>query len=200
MPNPSWLPSLVWTDYRLAVLFTVLVPLVLLIWAVVQKSEAIQKLLMIYWRVASLLAITIYLLIGALPIGFISGWLARILIPIALWFWVDLNEEIVEQPSSRLKLTFTSWRWAVSIYCVVGALTQIPVLRCALLRSDALLKEPFCQIWLQPPWAFRALFHATTRPYFLAFLALVALGIYALYLGYFVLIRLGKQGRSATGQ
>lgn len=200
MPNPSWLPPLVWTDYRLAVLFTVVLPLALLVWALVQGAEAIQKLLMIYWRVASLLAITVYLLIGALPIGFITGWLSRVLIPIALWFWVDLNEEIAEQPASRLKLSFAAWRWATSLYCVVGVLAQIPVLRCALLRSDALLKEPFCQIWLQPPWAFRAFFHATTRPYFLAFLALVGLGIYALYLGYFVLVRLGKQGRSATGQ
>lgn len=200
MPIPFWLPPLVWTDYRLALLFTVLLPLALLIWAMVQRAEAIQKLLMIYWRVASLLAITVYLLIGAIPIGFITGWFARILIPISLWFWADLNEEITEQPPSRLKGSFTAWRWAVSAYCVAGALAQVPVLRCALLPSSALLKEPFCEIWLQPPWAFRAFFHASTRPYFLSFLALVALGIYVLYLGYFVLIRLGKQGRSATGQ
>jgi len=45
-----------------------------------------------------LLAITIYLLIAALPVGFISGLMARILIPISLWFWVDLNEEIEDQP------------------------------------------------------------------------------------------------------
>jgi len=62
------------------------------------KAEAIQRLLTIYWRVSSLLAITIYLLIAALPVGFISGLMARILIPISLWFWVDLNEEIEDQP------------------------------------------------------------------------------------------------------
>jgi len=200
MPSPSWLPSLVWTDYRLAVLFTVLLPLVLLIWTLVSRSDAIQSLLVIYWRVSSLLAITVYLLIGALPVGFIAGWLAKILIPVALWFWADLNEEIREQPASRLKLAFTSWRWAVSIYCGLGALAQIPVLRCALMSTDALLKEPFCRIWLDPPWAFREAFHATTKPFFLGFLALIGLGIYVLYFGYFVLVRLGRQGRSATGQ
>lgn len=200
MQSPPWLPALVWTDYRLALLFTVVLPLVLLVWAFAQKAEAIQRLLGIYWRVASLLAITVYLLIGALPIGFVSGWLARILIPLALWFWVDLNEEISEQPASPLKLTFTSWRWAVSIYGVLGAIAQIPVLRCALMGSNQVVGQPFCRIWLDPPWAFREFFHSSTKPYFLAFLALVGLVIYVFYLGYFVLFRLGKQGRSAVGR
>jgi Protein of unknown function (DUF3177) len=200
MPTPSWLPAIVWTDFRLAVLFTVLMPLALLVWALVQKAEAIQKLLIIYWRVSSLLAITVYLLIGALPIGFISGWLARVLIPVALWFWIDLNEEIAEQPKNPLKLGFTAWRWAVSIYCGVGALAQLPALRCALVPSSALVEDSFCRIWLSPPWAFRDLVHATTKPYFLGFLALVGLSVYVLYFVYFVAIRLGKQGRSATGQ
>jgi hypothetical protein len=200
MPNPSWLQALVWTDYRLAVLLTVLVPLVLLIWAAVQKAEVLQKILLIYWRVASLLAITVYLLIGALPIGFVAGWLARLLIPVSLWFWADLNEEIAEQPQSPLKLAFTSWRWAISIFCGLGVLGQIPVLRCAFLQQDALVKDPFCRLWLEPPWAFKALFHANTYPWFLSFVGIAGLAIYVLYLAYFVLIRLGKQGRSATGQ
>ena len=200
MPIPSWLPAIVWTDFRLAVLFTVLIPLVLLVWALVWKSEAIQKLLIIYWRVSSLLAITVYLLIGAIPIGFISGWLAKVLIPTALWFWIDLNEEIAEQPKSPLKLAFTAWRWAVSIYCGVGALAQLPALRCAIVPSAALVEDQFCRVWLSPPWAFRDLVHATTKPYFLGFLALVGLSVYVLYFVYFVAIRLGKQGRSATGQ
>ncbi|WP_421657862.1 DUF3177 family protein [Leptothermofonsia sp. ETS-13] len=200
MPNPSWLQPLVWTDYRLAIVFTVLFPLVLSIWAFVSKAEAIQKLLIIYWRVSSLLAITVYLLIAAMPLGFISGWLARILIPISLWFWVDLNEEISEQSPSPLKLTFTSWRWAVSIYCFLGVLAQLPVLSCAFVGHSDLLKTPLCNVWLQAPWLFRELFHATTKPWFLGGVGLVGLAIYVIYLTYFVLVRLGKQGRSATGQ
>jgi len=88
------------------------------------KAEAIQRLLTIYWRVSSLLAITIYLLIAALP-GFISGLMARILIPISLWFWVDLNEEIEDQPRGALKLTFNSWRWAITIVCWVRSLSYL---------------------------------------------------------------------------
>ncbi len=92
--NDVWFRSLVWMDYRLAVLFTVLIPLVLLIWAFVQKADGIQRLLTIYWRVSSLLMITVFLMIGGFQVSFISSLIARILIPISLWFWVDLNDEI----------------------------------------------------------------------------------------------------------
>ena len=33
-------------------------------------------------------------MIGGFGISFISSLMARILIPISLWFWVDLNDEI----------------------------------------------------------------------------------------------------------
>ena len=192
------LRSLVWMDYRLAVLFTVVLPLVLLLWATLQKAEAIQRLLIIYWRVASLLAITVYLMIGALPVSFVSSILARLLIPVSLWFWVDLNEEIQDQRNSQLKLAFTSWRWAVSVYCALGAIASIPFLQCAL--SKETFTTPFCQVWLDPSYGYKAFFHAGSKPQFLGFLGITALVIYVLYLGYFVLVRLGKQGRSAAEQ
>lgn len=195
--TPAWLSSIVWTDYRLAVLFMVILPLILLILAVLRQDDAIQKLLIIYWRVSSLLAITVYLLIGALPIGFISGWFARILIPLGLWYWVDLNEEIRDQPSSPLKLSLIAWRWAVTFYCAIGVLGQLPVLRCASLNQSQILSAASCRIWLDPPWLFREIFHAGARPFFLGFLGIIGLVIYILYLGYFVFFRLGKRKRSA---
>lgn len=200
MQNSPWLTTLVWTDYRLAVVFTVILPLVLLIWALARKAQPIQHLLMIYWRVASLLAITVYLFIGAYPVGFISSWFARILIPLALWFWVDLNEEVAELPKTALKLVFTAWRWAVSVYCVLGAIAQTFTLRCAFLSSQSMVADPFCRVWLEPTWMFRQVFSPGSKPYTLGLLAAIALGIYVLCFGYFVFIRLGKQGRSATGQ
>lgn len=192
------LKSLVWLDFRLALLFTVLLPLVLLIWAFVQRSEAIQKLLIIYWRVASLLAITIYLLIGSLPIGFMTGFLGGVLIPLGLWFWVDLNEEITEQTQTPLKLSFTSWRWAVSIYSLLGAVLSLPFLQCAF--SKAAFATEFCQVWLEPPFGFKNIFHAGYKTGFVGFLGITALIIYVLYFGYFVVFRLAKQGRSAVEQ
>ncbi|MEM8675472.1 MAG: DUF3177 family protein [Cyanobacteria bacterium P01_G01_bin.67] len=194
-----WLRPLVWMDYRLGLLLAVALPLVLLIWALFQRQEAMQKLLIIYWRVASLLMITVYLLIPDWKIGFISGFAARILIAIALWFWVDLNEEIRDIPQSLLKLVFTSWRWAITAYCVLGAIAKSIFLPCGLSRSTA--ETAFCQVWFEAPQAYRNLLH--TKPGnegFLGFVGSVGLVIYVIYLAYFVLIRLGKQGRSALEQ
>ncbi len=193
-----WFRSLVWTDYRLAVVFAVIVPLILLIWAAVKRQEAIQRLLIIYWRVASLLMITVYLMIPSWPIGFISGFTARLLIPISLWFWVDLNDEIRDLPQSLLKLVLTSWRWAMTVYCIVGAIANLPFLSCAF--TSGAVETPFCRVWLEAPWAYKAIVHANSSPGFLGFLGMVGLIIYVLYLIYFVFVRLTKQGRSALEQ
>lgn len=191
-----WFRPLVWLDYRLALLFLVIIPVILLIWVLVQKAEVIQRLLMINLRVSSLLAITIYLGIGEFGVSFISGLMARILIPISLWFWVDLNDEIEDQPMSPLKLIFTSWRWAVSVYCALSALASIPFLVCAF--SETAIKTDFCRVWFEPPLLYKDYFHHNTKPGFLGFIGIIALIAYVLYLSYFVIIKLGKQGRSAT--
>ena len=196
--DENLLRSLVWTDYKLAVVFTVLLPLILLIWAAVKRSEAMVRLLIIYWRVASLLAITVYLMIPQLPISFLTGISARIMIPISLWFWVDLNEEIKDRPDTNLKLTLTSWRWAVTIYCILGAIASIPFLPCSL--SPGEIAKPACQVWLEAPLAFKDIFHPNTSAGVLGFFGAFGLFIYTLYLAYFIFVRLGKQGRSALEQ
>ncbi|MBW4427419.1 MAG: DUF3177 family protein [Nostoc desertorum CM1-VF14] len=193
-----WFRPFVWIDYRLAVLFLVIIPLILLIWAFVQKVEAIQRLLAIYWRVSSLVAITIYLMIAQYPVSFVSGLIAQILIPISLWFWVDINDEIEYQTNGSLKLVFTSWRWATTVYCILGTLAFIPFLGCAF--SGNMLKTPYCRVWFEAPLLFKEYFHANSKADFLGFLGITSLVIYVLYLSYFVLIKLGKQGRSATPQ
>ena len=198
MQNDLWFRPLVWMDYRLAVVFTVLIPLILLIWAFVRKAEAIQRLLTIYWRVASLLMVSVYLLIAALPLGFVSGLIARLLIPISLWFWLDLNEEIEDQPRGALKLTFNSWRWAITVYSLLGALAQVPVLQCAF--SKDVLQMPLCRAWKEPPLLFKEYFHANTTPQFLGFFGILGLVVYVLCLIYFVLVKRGLQGRSAIRQ
>lgn len=198
MENDVWFRQLVWIDYRLALIFMVIIPLILLIWAFVQKVDGVQRLLTIYWRVSSLLAITIYLMIGGFGVSFLSGLIGRILIPTSLWFWVDLNDEIEYQASGPLKLIFTSWRWAMTIYGILGTIAFIPFVGCAF--SATALKTPYCRVWLEAPLLFKEYFHANSKPAFLGFLGIMTLIIYVLYLSYFVLIKLGKQGRSATQQ
>ncbi|HIK29048.1 MAG: DUF3177 family protein [Oscillatoriaceae bacterium SKW80] len=195
--DEPWFAPLVWTDYRVAVLFTVFIPLILLIWAFVQKYDAIVRLMIIYWRVASLLAITVYLMIASFPISFLSALIARILIPISLWFWVDINEEIDDRPPSPLKLTLTSWRWAMTVYNGIGALCLIPFLSCAV--DSKLLATRYCQVWLEPTFLYKQYFHPNSTTGFLGFLGIIGLIIYFLCLSYFVLVRLGRQGRSAMG-
>jgi hypothetical protein len=191
-----WFRPYVWMDYRLAVLFSLIVPLILLIWAFVQKTDPIQRLIIIYFRVASLLAITVYLMIGGLPISFLSGLMARILIPISLWFWVDINDEIDYLPNSPLKLIFTSWRWATTVYSILGAISLIPFLNCTFAENS--LQTPYCRVWTEAPLMFKDYFHHNSKPGFLGFLGIIGLVIYVIYLSYFVFVKLSKHGRSAT--
>lgn len=195
MLDPTVLRNLVWTDYRLAVFFMVSFPLVLLVWASVKKNEPISHQLSIYWKVASLLMVTVYLMIGGFSISFVTALMARILIPVSLWFWVDLNDEIREQPESALKLTFNSWRWGVTVHNILGGVILIPFLQCAF--STARFGAADCQVWLEPPLLYKAYFHANYTEGFLGFFGIVGIVIYMLSLGWFVFVRLGKQGRQA---
>jgi hypothetical protein len=180
-------------DFRLAVIFTVLIPLILLLWAFAQKSLVIQRLLIIYWRVSSLLAIAVYLAIGSISISYLASFVAQVSIPISLWFWADLNEEITDLPPTSLKLGFTSWRWATTVYSTLSAIAVIPFLPCAFSG----IATNYCQSWFQPSWYYYKFFHANSKPEFLGFLGIVGLIIYSLCLIYFLVVRLGKQGRSA---
>ncbi|MFM2429370.1 MAG: hypothetical protein RLZZ511_583 [Cyanobacteriota bacterium] len=197
MQVSPWMATAVWTNFRLAVVFAVVVPLVLLTWSFLKQSDGIYKLMQIYWRVASLLGITVYLLIGALPIGFLSGWLALLLIPASLWFWVDINDEIRDLPNTSLKLLLTSWRWAMTAYCAIGAIFQLSVLRCAFTAQAALKDDATCSLWLQPPWGFREIIHNSTKPWFLGTLGIIGLIVYGLVFSYFVFFRMGKVKRTA---
>ena len=205
-----WFRPLVWTDYRLAMSFAVIVPTILIVWSLVRQAEAISRLFIIYWRVASLLMITVYLLVPAWgiensafenlcgQIGFITALVARVLIPISLWFWVDINDEIKDLPPSFLKLVVISWRWAMTVYCSLGVIASVPFLSCAF--SLDLLSSPFCQVWIEAPLGYRSIIHSDATQGFIGFLGLLGLSVYVLYFGYFLLIRLGKQGRLALEQ
>ncbi|MFM7405118.1 MAG: DUF3177 family protein [Cuspidothrix sp.] len=191
-----WFRPYVWMDYRLSLLFILIIPLILLIWAFVQKADSMQRLLMIYFKVASLLAITIYLMIGNFSASFISALMGRILIPISLWFWVDINDEIEYYPNGVLKLIFSSWRWATTVYSILGAIALIPFVSCAF--STTAIKTSYCSVWLEAPLIFKDYFHHNSKPAFLGFLGIVGLGFYVVYLSYFVVFKLNKHGRSAT--
>jgi hypothetical protein len=136
-------------------------------------------------------------MIGGFSISFLSALMARVLIPTSLWFWVDLNEEIREQPGSTLKFAFSAWRWAVTIYNIIGAAVLIPFLPCAF--SNTRFAAADCQVWLEPPLLYKSYLHADYTNGFLGFFGILGLVIYLLCLAWFVFVRLGKQGRQAMG-
>jgi len=190
------LRPLVWLDFRLAVLFSVILPLGLLIWSFQAKTEVIMRSLIIYWRVSSLLAITVYLMIGSLPISFMTGFAARLLIPISLWFWQDLNEDI-GATKGALKFCYDAWRWAMTAYCAIGTLFGLNFVGCAFKSVSQMELGDRCHTLMEVPLAYKAIFHANVPADSLAFAGIVGLIIYALYLGFFLLFSLPKQGRIA---
>ncbi len=192
----EWLRTLVWMDYRLAVLFYVVVPLGLLVWAWSQRARAIVTLLRIYWQVASLLMINVYLMIAALPVSFFTSVLAQVLMPVSLWFWLDVNEEIRERRGLLARVTHI-WRWIVTWLASLGAIGMLPFLGCGLHTMKALMADDRCRVWLEAPWGYRELFHRGTPPADLGFWGIVGLIVYGFCLAYFLLVRLAKQGRTA---
>ena len=186
--------QLVWLDYRLALIFTAIAPFVLLIWSLRVDHTAIKRSLLLYWRVASMVLITIYLAIGNIGASFISGILANILIVLALWFWRDLNEDI---NASRhiLKPIYLGWRWAVSFYCVLTGIFRLIFANCAFVSSDRL--SDVCKVWYEPPISFGKLFSGFIAPENIAFAGAVAGIVYMLYLSIFLVFSLPKTGRIA---
>ncbi len=142
-PIPTWLRGLVRLDFVAAVLLTVLAPLVLLLRACTRHREQLPALLA-YWRSSSLLMVTVYLLVGERRIAFLTGIAARLLIPFTL--------RVAPPTTDRW---FLRWRQAVRGYCLLGAVLNIPMLRCLRSHPPAVI----CRAYAEPPREFAALLH-----------------------------------------
>jgi hypothetical protein len=185
------------------VLFAVALPLVLLVWAALRRETALLRLLGIYWKVSSLLLIALLLLIDRRPAGFLLLVAAPLLIVAALWFWVDLNEELADLPPWRpLPLTLRIWRWAVSVWGLVGALFSATALGCI---NQAAMAQARCAVWLRPPHGLHAgvervfdfVFGGEWTPAVAAFIGYVGLVAFVVGLLQWLLVRLPRQGRVA---
>ncbi len=194
---------LIWLTYRLGATFAFGLPLILFFWASIRKESSIVRLLSIYWKVASLIPISMLLLIGNRPIGFLTTFISPLLLIISVWFWVDLNEELREFPPWRaLAFTVKVWRWCISFFGVFSSLISISSLSC--IKS---IDGQFCRSWSGAP----QVLHLTTKSLFnfffganwteqlAAFVGYLALIVYCVGIVQWVLIRLPKQGRIAGG-
>lgn len=150
----QWLQRFIWAEYRAAVVLTIALPLILLIWATVQREGAIGRLLNLYWKVSSLLAITVLLLAGAAPMAFAVAVVAHLLILGSLWFWEDINDELADLPPWRpLPLVTRIWRWGLTVFAAVGGIASVASLRCL----GGWEASSVCPLWQHAPGGFSQL-------------------------------------------
>tara|TARA_Y100001968_G_scaffold54776_2_gene46031 strand:+ start:1371 stop:2003 length:633 start_codon:yes stop_codon:yes gene_type:complete len=195
--------ALVALTYRMAAIFAFGLPLVLLIWSYIQKETSIFRLLSIYWKVSSLIAISILLLTSKQPIGFISSFASSIFIIGSIWFWVDLNEELNQMPPWRpLPLTVKIWRWILSFLSILYGILSFKGLSCF---NVADLQA--CLSWTEGPQNLHQitkiilnfLFGGNWTASLSGFIGYIGLVIYIIGFIQWLLIRLPKQGRIAGG-
>jgi hypothetical protein len=63
--------ALVWLTYRLGATVALGLPLVLMIWSAWRRDAVVTRLLGLYWKVASLMAISLLLLTDQRPLGYL---------------------------------------------------------------------------------------------------------------------------------
>ena len=191
---------LVWLTYRLAATMALGLPLVLLIWSTWRGDSVVQRLLGLYWKVASLMMISLLLLTDERPLGYVTAVVAPVLMVVSVWFWVDLNEELADQPTWRpLPLTVRLWRWALSGFGVISLATTATGLRCMESPSSD------CAAWLEAPQGlhrvvetvFDFVFGGQWSEPVAAFVGYVALVAYLAGFLQWLLVRLPRHGRVA---
>ena len=204
MPDLLLYRTLVWLDYRLAAVFALGLPLVLLVWSALKREQALTRLMGIYWKVASLLLITVLLLTDNRPLGYLLAVLSQMLVVISVWFWVDLNEELADLPPWRpLPFVVRAWRWGLTVFGVLGAALSAVALSCV----GGGLTRPICRVWLEAPddlhggvaSVFDFVFGGSWTAAIAAFVGYVSLVAYGVGLLQWLVVRLPKQGRVAGG-
>ena len=174
----SFYRTLIHADFVIAVLLLVLIPLGLLVasW----RTPSVRDRMLVYWRASALLGVTVYLWIGEVQLGFVTGWLARAIIPLALWRGDALTvlRGRTLLPQSRLEEAYQDWSRIAMVYSLLGIVYMLPLFACAFGSDTA----EMCQAWYIPPQTYAAWVHPTIEPIWLGRYARVALGLYAAYL------------------
>ena len=113
-------------DFVLAVVFTVIVPVVLLVRSILNGALHWQiRPLLTYWRASSLLMVTVYLLIAQRPHAMVSGVTARIAIALSLLRFPYQNDALARW-----------WVWLTVGYCLAGATVNIGQINDAAVRRE----------------------------------------------------------------
>ncbi len=149
------------------------------------------------------MAISMLLLTGNRPIGYLTSFISPILIVTSIWFWIDLNEELDELSSSNTLVTLLKiWRWAISIFSCLYAILAFSSLNCI-----SVIDSSHCLYWQEAPQGllqiirniFKFLFGSTWTETISAFLGYLGLIIYLVGILQWIFIRFPKKGRIAGG-
>tara|TARA_B100001250_G_scaffold78199_1_gene64179 strand:- start:453 stop:1064 length:612 start_codon:yes stop_codon:yes gene_type:complete len=195
--------ALVWLTYRLGAAFAFGLPLVIYFWGIKKKESSIIRLLEIYWKVASLIAISMLLLNGNSKIGYLTSFISPIIIVVSVWFWKDLNEEIEDLPQGKaLIITVKIWRWILSFFGLLYSTLTFSSLSCININIGE-----SCSAWKEAPenfhqatkYIFNFLFGASWSEPISAFIGYVCLIIYCVGILQWIIFRMPKQGRIAGG-
>jgi len=217
--SEQWVRSLVWLDFKVAVTFFVVAPLILLSWAVVIRippndsttdnktvkgdslvslpiSETILRYMTSYWQASSLLLLTLFLDIQEETACVVCGLLAQAMIVASLWWWEDLNEELMENSDSNdasIGKVFVLWRNMATLAASTGVIIQVPFQTC--IGASSLIESSWCAPWVEPPKFAAGLIGISASPT-LELLTLSGLVLYTLVLVYYVIVLIPSVGRS----
>ena len=192
---------LVWLSYRIAATFAFGLPLFLLIWAKISNISSIDRLLSIYWKVASLYAISLLFLSGENQLGQLISLISPILMVGSIWFWIDLNEEIEEIYIYKpISLTTKIWRWTLSFWGILNTGLHLFSWRC--LNS---INGSYCDTWREIPYnsfittkiIIKFILDGNWTKTFATFFGYLALILYLIGLLQWLIIQFPKNGRFA---
>ena len=169
--------TLIRLDFLVAVGLLVLGPLVLLVLSL--RRPWMRRRLLAYWRASALLGITVYLWIDAWAVGFLTGYAARLFIPVVLWWGDALSTRGSHSPPTQddwVDMLFRNWRLIATVYSAAGLIYMAPLLSCVWSAPTAL-----CSPWYRPPQEYARLVHPYTPWAQLGLYGRVALLAYAGY-------------------
>ena len=135
------------------------------------------------------------------PIGYITLFIAPILMVLSIWFWVDLNEELIDYPKFRaLPLTIKIWRWSLTFYGIISILIYSVSINCLSIAQGS-----ECSSWNKLPTyilaiiakIFGFLFGTNWTDALASFFGYIFLITYVVVFLQWILIKLPKNGRIA---
>ncbi len=191
----------IWVSFQLSIIFILGIPISLTFWSIKERNKVINKLLSIYWKISLLFFISLLLLIGKYDYALVVTNISTLLITFSVWFWNDINDELIEYDFSHTLTTTTKiWRWSLTFISLNFLIQSLQHLNCYVS-----INSNVCEIWLQPSSnlyfiiksLFNFFFGANFTEPVAKYLGLFSLLIYTLGLIQWSIIKLPKNGRNS---